>query len=69
LEFDTPLAAGQVGQAGRAIDVDLTPGMIDSARQNAAHVTAQESKVAAVQSTLSREVTSLDASVDPTDAG
>ena len=37
-EFDTPLAAGQVGQAGRAIGVDLTPGMIDRARQYAARM-------------------------------
>jgi arsenite methyltransferase len=34
--FDTLLAAGRVGQTGRAIGVDLTPGMIDRARQNAA---------------------------------
>src|SRR4029079_18888763 len=38
--FDCFLAAGQVGEAGRVIDVDMTHEMLKKARENAAKIDA-----------------------------
>jgi ubiquinone/menaquinone biosynthesis C-methylase UbiE len=38
--FDCFLAAGQVGPAGKVIGVDMTHGMLNKARENAAKIGA-----------------------------